>query len=91
MKKTWLDSSSDTPRVGGSATPGDDLVGILGMDASALSFQLRYGFGPEVMDGFTAFFNLPSGKRRWTTCRPQLPAAPTLRLRDVIRAWRASG
>ena len=62
VKQEWLDSSANTPRVGGSTTPGDDLVGILGMDASALGFQLRYGFGPEVMDGFTAFFNLPSGQ-----------------------------
>ena len=62
MRQTWLDSSSGIPRVGGSDTPGDDLVGILGMDASALGYQLRYGFGPEVLNGFTAFFNLPDGK-----------------------------
>jgi hypothetical protein len=62
VRETWLDSSSGIPRVGGSDTPGDDLVGILGMDASASGYQLRYGFGPEVMNGFTAFFNLPGGK-----------------------------
>ncbi len=62
VRKTWLDSSLRIPRVGGSDTPGDDLVGILGMDASALGYQLRYGFGPEVLNGFTAFFNLAEGK-----------------------------
>ena len=62
VRQAWLHSSSGIPRVGGNDTPGDDLVGILGMDASALGYQLRYGFGPEVMNGFTSFFNLPDGK-----------------------------
>jgi hypothetical protein len=62
VRQTWLDSSSGIPHVGGNDTPGNDLVGILGMDASALGYQLRYGFGPEVLNGFTAFFNLPDGE-----------------------------
>ena len=62
VRQAWLDSSSGIPHVGGTDKPGDDLVGILGMDASALGYRLRYGFGPEVLNGFTAFFNLPEGK-----------------------------
>lgn len=43
----WQASSGGTPRVGGSADPDQDLVGILGMDASSQVFRARWVIGDD--------------------------------------------
>lgn len=46
---TWLSSAAGTPRVGGSGDPDQDLVGILGMDASAASYRARWVMGGQLL------------------------------------------
>jgi hypothetical protein len=44
---TWVQSYAATPRVAGTNDPDADMVGILGMDASATSYQGRYALGAQ--------------------------------------------
>ena len=62
LRSTWFQSSHAVPQTGGSSNPGDDLVGILGMDASALEYRLRYGVGPEIVGNWSIMFDLPGGQ-----------------------------
>jgi hypothetical protein len=43
---TWLASAQSAPHVGGTGDPDADLAGILGMDASSMTFRGRPVFGP---------------------------------------------
>jgi len=45
----WRDSAAATPRVGGSADPDQDLVRLLGMDASSMVYRARYVFGDGML------------------------------------------
>jgi PKD repeat protein len=63
----WLKSSAGTPRVGGSSDPDQDLAGILGMDASSMTYRSRWVLG----DDFTwNFFNFLFG---WQSFSAQSP------------------
>lgn len=63
----WLKSSAGTPRVGGSPDPDKDLAGILGIDASSMTYRSRWVLG----DDFSwNFFNFLFGWRSFSAQSP---------------------
>lgn len=62
----WLQGAQGTPRVGGTADPDADLAGILGMDASAMTYRGRYVMGDHFTWNLMNFLALPlSGQAQW--------------------------
>ncbi len=62
----WLRGAGATPRVGGTVDPDVDLAGILGMDASSMSYRARYALGDHFIWNLMNFLALPfAGQLQW--------------------------
>jgi hypothetical protein len=56
---TWLNSSADAPRMQRGGDPDQDLMSVLGMDASSMNFQGRPVLGNAFIWNFMNFFGAP--------------------------------
>jgi hypothetical protein len=56
---TWLASSSSAPHMQETGDPDKELVGLLGMDASSMSFRGRQVLGDEFMWNYMHFLGMP--------------------------------
>jgi hypothetical protein len=61
----WRNSLSNVPRIGGSTDPDQDLVRILGMDASSLDFRARHVLGDQVVWNLFQLFAFGTGVEEW--------------------------
>jgi hypothetical protein len=59
---TWLQSANSAPRMGGTADPDQDLVAVLGMDASSMSFRGRQVLGDDFFWNLLWFLQFPSAQ-----------------------------
>jgi hypothetical protein len=55
----WAASTAGAPHVGGSADPDQDLLQVLGMDASSMDFRARQVIGDEAMWNLLRFIGVP--------------------------------
>jgi hypothetical protein len=65
LRGIWMEQVRHVPRVGGSDDPNADLLGTLGMDASAREVRARPMLGPQVQNTLFAALNLQP--QHWQT------------------------
>ena len=63
----WVKSAPSAPHIGASNDPDADLLAVLGMDASSMTFHGRRVLGDDVMWNYLLFLNLPQtpGQEWW--------------------------
>lgn len=61
----WRNSIGNVPQIGGSGDPDQDLVRILGMDASSIDFRARHVLGDHVIWNLFQLFAFGAGSEEW--------------------------
>jgi len=57
---TWLSSSASAPHMQSGGDPDQNLMSVLGMDASSMNFQGRAVIGPSFLWNFLNFLSIPA-------------------------------
>ena len=50
MREIWMEAVPRVPRMGATTSPDDDLVAVLGMEASTREAWVRAALGPELQN-----------------------------------------
>ncbi len=64
MWQSWLDSSGQAPHMQTSGDPDQQLVSVLGMDASSMAFRARTILGDDFLWNYLSFLNVSAALRQ---------------------------
>lgn len=59
LSPSWLASSASAPHMEKTGDPDKEMIGLLGMDASSMTFRARQVFGAGFMWNYMSFFGIP--------------------------------
>ncbi|EHR72232.1 hypothetical protein BurJ1DRAFT_3424 [Burkholderiales bacterium JOSHI_001] len=73
--RLWYPHTADVPRVGRSSDPAQDLAAVLGSDAVAASYRLRFLLGPRYIEHLRRFMGEDLSASGWLAAQDQVSRA----------------
>ena len=75
LDRLWYPRTPDVPRVGRSSDPAQDLAAVLGSDAVAASYRLRFLLGPRYIEHLRRFMGEDLAGSGWLAAQDQVSRA----------------